>query len=268
MEAWAAAVVAANSVGKGAHMNVLGELFDDSKLYESIFGETRRWQPGQSSVNERRTSGGDAWNAMANAFKEGADHLVDWVVDGRTGPMSGAFMTYPVMSDYRHYLELSLKGILIDLQEWELLANRLAGKDVGQANPEYNHQLMEVWRRVRKLLYRVDANELATEGVREQSDAKYDAIEDRIKEFDDIDRKATSFRYPVDKNGKPTAGVALGHKEMLQVKNVVAALEFYLSGIGCGVSEAVNEAHEALAFLREMEAEYAWHASNDDPGYI
>jgi hypothetical protein len=111
---------------------------------------------------------------------------------------------------------------------------------------------------VRELLYKIDANELAIEGVRQESDVKYDAIENRIKEFNDIDKRATSFRYPVEKTEEPTLGIPLYENELLQVKDVVEALEFYLSGISCGVYETINGVLETLAFHREMEAEYEW----------
>ena len=32
-------------------MNTFAETFDDSKLYESIFGENQRWKPGQPTGN-------------------------------------------------------------------------------------------------------------------------------------------------------------------------------------------------------------------------
>ena len=96
------------------------------------------------------------------------------------------------------------------------------------------------------MLYKIDESELTIEGVREESDAIYDAIESRIEEFNYIDRRATSFRYPVEKDGKPTLGAPLYEEEMLQVKGVVEALEFYLGGISCGVYETSNAAIEAL----------------------
>ena len=237
-------------------MNVMQD-FDDSKLYESIFGENQRWKPGQLTGNAYRPSWDDGWGAMASANKEAADHLVDWLVDGpRPGPMSGLHLTYPIMSLYRHYLELSLKGLLIDLQKWERLAKFLSDESDDQPNSKYNHQLMEVWRMVRQLLYKIDASELAVEGVREEADEKYGAIENRIEEFNEIDRRATSFRYPVEKDGEATSGIPLYEEELLQVKGVIAALDLYLSGISCGVHETINEVLEELAFRRDMETEY------------
>ena len=92
----------------------------------------------------------------------------------------------------------------------------------------------------------------------EETEALHDAIERRIREFDDIDRRATSFRYPVEQNGNPPLGVPLYDGELLQVKGVVDALEYYLAGISCGVHETSSQICEALEYCREREAEYAW----------
>ena len=240
-------------------MNTFAEAFDDSKLYESIFGENQRWKPGQSAGNAYRPSWYDGWSAMASANKEAADHLVDWLFDEpRHGPMSGSLLTYPIMSLYRHYLELSLKGLLIDLQKWDCLATILSGENYEQSKGKFDHQLLAPWKMIRTLLYKIDADELAIEGVREETDEKFDAIENRIKEFNDIDERATSFRYPVEKDGEPTSGVPLSKDELLQVKGATDALELYLSGISCGVHETISGMYESLAIRREIEAEYAW----------
>ena len=248
-------------------MNVLWD-FDDSKLYESIFGEDQRWEPSHLTDNSYRRPW-DEWGTIASANKEAADHLVDWLVSGaRPGPMSGTHLTYPVMAMYRHYLEVKLKGILLDLQTWDGLAKILSGESDDRTKREFNHQLLEPWKDIRKLLYKIDASELDIEGVREEVDVKYDAIENRIKEFNDVDRRATSFRYPVEKSGEPTLGIPLSKGELLHVKGVVDALEFYLSGISSGVYETINEVLEALAYQREAEAEYEWQTYNESEDYV
>ena len=190
-------------------------------------------------------------------------------MDGlRREPMSELYGSYPIMSLYRHYVEMRLKGILIELQKWDSLAKILSGENDDQPDRKYNHQLMDVWRMVRELLYKIDENELAIAGLRQESDVKYDAIENRIKEFHDIDERATRFRYPVEKTGAPTLGIPLYEEELLQVKSVVEALEFYLSGISCGVYETINGVLEALAFRHQLEAESESYMYNEVAVYI
>lgn len=233
--------------------------FDDSKLHESILGEQQIWKPGQWANGTNKPPWYDGWATMASANKEAADHLVDWLADrSQVRPMCGTDLTYPIMSLYRHYLELRLKGIQNDLGRWERLVDTRVGENGGKPERTFNHQLLSIWETVRRLLYKVDADELAVEGVCEEFDAIYDAIEERIKEFNGIDERATSFRYPEEKNGEPTLGAPLGVEELLQVKSVVDVLEFYLAGIRCGVSETVGETLEALVFQGELEAEYGW----------
>ena len=237
-------------------MNVMQD-FDDSKLYESIFGENQRWRPGWPGVSAYRPPWNNGWSDMAYSNKEAADHLVDWLVEEvQPRPMSGSNLTFPIMSLYRHYLELTLKDIQIQLQEWEHLDNILSGEYGDRQDPKYNHQLMDIWKRVRELLYKIDASELAIEGVREEIDEKYDAIEQRIQEFHDIDERSTSFRYPVERGGEPALGTPLSNDELLQVKSVVDAFHFYLSGISCGVAETTSALLDELVNKGTLRAEY------------
>ena len=217
-------------------MNTFLDRFDDSKLYESIFGEDQRWKPCRATDNAYRKLP-DEWDAIASANKEAADRLVDGL---RRGPSSESHLSYPTMSLYRHYLEMRLKGILFQLVRWANLAATEPSELPQQTLRALNHDLMHVWRKVRELLHQIGGTELAIESVREEFDAKCDAIESRIKEFNDIDRHATNFRYPMEKDGTATLGTPLSKEEMLQVKGVVEALEYYLAGISCGVYETSN----------------------------
>ena len=215
--------------------------FDDSKLYESIFGEDQRWETNRTAYSAYRALS-DQWDAIASANKEAADRLVDGLLQG---PISELYLSYPIMSLYRHYLEMRLKGILFQLEKWASLVAIRPRATHEQTHSSLNRDLMPVWSKVRELLYQIDSSELAIEGVREEFDAKYDAIESRIKEFNDIDSRATSFRYPVEKDGTATLGTPLYDEEMLQVKDIVEALEHYLAGMSCGVYEISNAVLEA-----------------------
>ena len=239
--------------------------FDDAKLHESIFGEDQRWKPVQG-VDSAAWRLPDEWDAIASANKEAADRLVD---DLGRGPLGELYQSYPIMSLYRHYVEMRLKGIRIQLREWERLMKIWSGDADEQSELEYNHQLMEVWRRVRALLDRIDSDAINTDELLEERDTLYDAIEARIKEFDDIDQRATSFRYPVEKNGKPTLGLPLYKPELVQVKGVVDALDYYLAGISCGIDEISSQICEALSEFRDLRMEYAseMYAGRGDYGW-
>ena len=92
-------------------MNVLQDLMTAS-CTKSIFGENQRWRPGQQVGSAYRPSWNNGWLDIAYSNKEAADHLVDWLVDGvQLRPMSGSHLTFPIMSLYRHYLELALKDL-------------------------------------------------------------------------------------------------------------------------------------------------------------
>ena len=237
--------------------------FDDAKLHESIFGEDQRWKPVRG-VDNAPWRLPDEWDAIASANKEAADRLVDGL--GR-GPLGELYQSYPIMSLYRHYVEMRLKGIWIQLQQWERLMRIWSGDADEQPEPKYDHQLMEVWWKVRELLDRIDSYAVGTDELPEERNTLYDAIEARVKEFDDIDRRATSFRYPVEKSGETTLGVPLYKPELIQVKGVVEALDYYLAGISCGVDETSSQVCEALSDYRDLQMEYAWEMYADRGDY-
>jgi hypothetical protein len=234
-------------------MTLFENPFYDTKLRESIFGEDQRWNPGRAGDGTHWRLP-DEWDAIACANKEAADRLVDGL--GR-GPLGELYQSYPIMSLYRHYLEMRLKGIWIQLQQWDRLMKIWFGESDEQPEPKYNHQLMEVWWKVRALLDQIDSYVVGTDELPEDRNDLYDAIEARIREFSDIDQRATSFRYPVEKNGEPTPGVPLYKEELVQVKGVVDALDYHLGGISCGVHDISSQVCEALGDYRDWQMEYA-----------
>ena len=90
-------------------------------------------------------------------------------------------LVYPVMFLYRHYLEISLKHILIVLRKYFEDSSTLPT----------HHRLNTLWGLVRSLM---EKQWNSVEHV-----ANYEAIGDRIREFHGVDELSFSFRYPVTK---------------------------------------------------------------------
>ena len=206
--------------------------FDDSKMYESIFGQHHPWN--ESTLPGRFHKPG--WHGYALAYKTAGDRVVD---GQQIGPFSEHFQVFPIMSLYRHYLELELKGILLVLRGWD-------GGNV-QALP--GHKLTSSWDEVRQLLEKFDNYIIqhwgGVDAVQlKKRDDLYNAVEQRVKEFDEIDAKSQNFRYPVNRNLEPNPAKLLDRHEILHIKEVVNALYDNLDGISVGLHETIDQWNE------------------------
>lgn len=90
------------------------------------------------------------------------------------------FVIYPILFNYRHGLELALKWIIVVY----------GGKGIKGIND--NHNLWSLWKQCRAISERCSPNdEEATE-----------AVEQVVKDFHDLDKSGTTFRYGWGKDGK------------------------------------------------------------------
>ena len=144
------------------------EEFATSKLHESIFNENPSWRDNAFVEPD--------WGLYVLGYREAADSIVDQAQE-----FGVDLLVYPVMFLYRHYLEISLKHILIVLRRYFEESSNFPG----------HHRLDKLWGEVRSLMEK-EWNTTAHM-------ADYDAIEARIIEFHEVDKSSFSFRYPVTK---------------------------------------------------------------------
>lgn len=128
-----------------------------------------------------------AWNKDFHAYAEGYKKAADIVVEAVTAAdqehrSTRDYVVYPVVFLYRHYVELRLKEII-------LVGNRLY--DLNQGLPKH-HKIDDLWKHARGILNRTSSNQ------------DLDIAENCINEFATIDRDSGSFRYPVNREGKPS----------------------------------------------------------------
>lgn len=202
---------------------------DDRKMYESIFGQDKPWD--QSTAPGRLDKRG--WENYAMAYKVAADRLV---VGLQRGPYSEHYQVFPIMFLYRHYLELKLKDILLILRDWKGIRE--------QKLPD--HRLTPLWEEVRQLLEEFDSamTKHCDDTRLEEGAAIYNAIEQRVKEFNEIDVKAENFRYPVDKKLNPNSAKLLERHEIVHINEVVSALDMNLDGMSVGLDEILSHWNE------------------------
>ncbi len=134
---------------------------------------------------------------------------------------------------YRHYLELRLKEILRILRNWD-------GRRDAQI--PHIHDLPKLWEEVRQLLEKFDdgITEHCGDVRLEEGAAIYNAIEQRVKEFDEIDPGSFNFRYPEDQARKSDSVKLLERHEIVYIKEVVNALDMNLDGISVGLDDILD----------------------------
>lgn len=186
--------------------------------------------------------GDEPWGTYADGFRRLGDVGVAYVEDKQIDQDS---LVYAVLFSYRHYIELSLKGLIRD-------ARRLLDEQGGA--PE-GHKLMNLWNTARPLLLRIEPKGRAT----------LDNAGECISRFAAFDPNSETWRYPVTTDGAPTLPEDLLHVNLRQVRDVVTRLAGFLDAAEAQISalmeykwDAEEEGRQIEAEMeREMRAEYS-----------
>ncbi|KZK78978.1 hypothetical protein PsAD46_04456 [Pseudovibrio sp. Ad46] len=143
---------------------------------------------------------------MKDGYKTAADLMVDASANDR---MSRDTLVFPIIFNYRQFLELSIK--------YQLAA---FGPDV-EIEPNWNsHFLEKLWADFLVMLERY--------GTEDPDDAD-PVVEAIILEFAKIDPSSYSYRYPVDRRGKPIP-VAYPDLHLPTLADVMEGVAGYFSG--------------------------------------
>ena len=198
-----------------------------AKLSESIFTPNPCWRNNAYVEPD--------WIAYVLGYREAADSIVE-----NAEELGVDLLVYPVMFLYRHYLEIGLKYNFIVLK-------RYFGEPF-ELSP--SHRLDILWQKVRIL------------SEKEWNTAKdneyYDAIEARIKEFQQIDEKSFAFRYPVTTqnisslNSVPDIyGKGKAIINLMQVKEVVREMAGFIEGTIDMVDAHEEARREYLGWIQQ-----------------
>ena len=148
---------------------------------------------------------GPQWYAMGHGFRLAADAAVEHATQkGRDHD----YLVFPILANYRQFIELLLKGIIGDCR---LLLDEPG--DVPQT-----HSLEALWHTAKPLLLRVEPGS-------DPRDIRN--VGDCLRRFHDLDPTSQETRYPVDRDGKPTLA-GLQHVNLRQVRDVADRLGEFL----------------------------------------
>jgi hypothetical protein len=148
------------------------------------------------------------WYAHAAQFRHGAELLADGVVSGRAAPES---VGMPMLYCYRHWIELSLKGLLVD-------AGYVCNED---EQIHAHHRLLTLWTQLRVRVERMS---------RRGDEASLDRVSAIVAEIDAMDPRSDAFRYPVNVRGNAMLSGARA-VDLAQVARVMRELGAILDGL-------------------------------------
>lgn len=144
---------------------------------------------------------------ISEGFKQAADIAVEKAITGDN--LDKSTLVYPIVFNYRHFIELSLKSLL-----------QRYGPEVGVKSNWNTHDLEKLWKSFSGML---DAY-----GTADPDDID-SVIFECIAEFSKIDPFSFSFRYPTDKKGKEIK-FDDAYLNLENLRDVMTAISNYFTG--------------------------------------
>ena len=153
---------------------------------------------------------------MTRGYKKGADLMVN---SARNSNFDRDCLVYPIIFNYRHFLELSLKHLIATY-----------GPTFG-AEPNWNcHDLTTLWTQFEKILVGYGTDE---------SETTDKIVKNIVAQFAKIDSRSDSYRYAVDTNGNPIP-VAVSKLDLDILKDVMDGVAGFFDGCDGYFSKLMN----------------------------
>lgn len=143
---------------------------------------------------------------MVTGYKLAADVMVERAATDR---FDRDALVYPIIFNYRQFIELSLKYLIATY-----------GPTVGVEANWNSHDLADLWKEFAKVLdgYGTD-----------DPDGTDSVVAGMVAEFAKVDPLSFSYRYPVDKKGKPIP-VEREELDLAALADAMQALDGYFTG--------------------------------------
>lgn len=144
-------------------------------------------------------------------------------------------LVYPIFFNFRHYVELMLKGIIRDCAYVD---------SEGQDNESpFGHDIERLWRRARGYVENLFPDDAASEST------ALDSVEACLLELSTYDPRSTSFRYERDRDGRPSLG-GLRQLDLARVQEIVRRVGNFFDCTDIMVSNAREWAQNCIAEVR------------------
>lgn len=143
---------------------------------------------------------------MINGYQYASDILVDSAI---SEPSKLDSLIYPIIFNYRHFIELHLKYLISNF-----------GRHV-RVEPVWNsHDLSKIW---------LSFIEMLAIFGNEDPDFADDVVGELITEFSKLDPNSFHARYPVDTKGNPVK-INLSEIDLKNLKDVMTGVAGYFAG--------------------------------------
>lgn len=154
----------------------------------------------------------DGWEPYVFAYRKAAELLVEQVHQEK---LWGNFLIFPIAFVYRHYLELRLKTLIQDCCELEGIP----------ASTGNEHRLLPLWGQCRPVIEK---------WLTSIPKSDMDAVEDTLKQFENLDANGQAARYPTDNRGQNSSNL-LGLR--INVKNFAETVTKAATFLDCLADE-------------------------------
>lgn len=188
--------------GSDTFRSILEQEFRWPKAGDRPFAQSADWR--QNASIERHSH--SRLVLMMTGYKQGADLMVERSAQSR---WERDTLVFPILFNYRQFVELSLKYLIATY-----------GHTVGVRENWRSHDLVVLWEQFVSVLKgygHADPDE---------TDPVVAAV---VAEFAKVDPQSYSYRYPVDRHGKP---IPIEHEELdlAVLADVMKGVEGYFSG--------------------------------------
>lgn len=178
------------------------------------------------------------WSKLTIEYEEAVNLLINNMI--KTGKRN--FMVFPTIFLYRHYIELMLKEIILNNYEYLKISKPFPG----------GHDIYKLWGICKKTMQEidkvVDPQFAKSQEYIKQIEQAYNALEDDLKKFAEIDPDSQHFRYPVDSQGNP---IKVDEKSLIkllkELPELVKRISYELNGISVGIDQILQDKYETLA---------------------
>lgn len=188
----------------------------------------------------------DSELTRADGFKEAARTLLNRIdpsyeIKEENDTYTRNTLVYPIVYNYRHYLELRLKEVMEALS---FNVNRTFLKYMGKKINDIfrkNHKLIPIWNKIIELSENLSEEDY--DFIFGSADLK--KIETRINELSSIDPRAIAFKYPREQDGSSSIPLEL---QGFDVKNFIIKMD--------EISEMLEAISNNLAISNDLLNEY------------
>jgi len=171
-------------------------------------------------------------------YKEAGDLVVEVAVTSNDIAKLDAYI-FPIVFNYRQFLELSLKSLYLEYSEED--------KDSKTTSINHaSHNLIRMWNKLEHIFISINTSEVHKQMIED--------VKSYVFQFQEFDNNSFTFRYPLTKNLDPT----LKEENRLDLRNLrarISELSNFFDGIDGSLDHIKRAKEDAQEYQREVEAD-------------